>query len=140
MVSRWWAQVTTAYAAHRDGGQAAPGPAPTNAPALPGKRFARLPRSASERLHHAGQYDLLDPNEFRGIKRKLLQRSATRRPRGGQQLDHGHQFAFGEGKTFFLDQSGAEPGGGTRLQVLLIDADVIRPSVGNMFMAPPTEG
>jgi len=26
------------------------------------------------------------------------------------------------------------------LQVLLIDADVIRPSVGNMFMAPPTEG
>jgi receptor protein-tyrosine kinase len=80
-------------------------------------------------------------NEFRGIKRKLLQKVRDPQTRAAvSNLIMVTSSLPGEGKTFSSINLALSLAAERGLQVLLIDADVIRPSVGNMFMAPPTEG
>jgi protein-tyrosine kinase len=80
-------------------------------------------------------------NEFRGIKRKLLQKVRDPQTRATvSNLIMVTSSLPGEGKTFSSINLALSLAAERGLQVLLIDADVIRPSVGNMFVAPPTEG
>ena len=80
-------------------------------------------------------------NEFRGIKRKLLQKVRDPHTRAAvSNLIMVTSALPGEGKTFSSVNLALSLAAERGLQVLLIDADVIRPSVGNMFVAPPTEG
>jgi len=80
-------------------------------------------------------------NEFRGIKRKLLQKVRDPHTRAAvSNLIMVTSSLPGEGKTFSSINLALSLAAERGLQVLLIDADVIRPSVGNMFVAPPTEG
>jgi receptor protein-tyrosine kinase len=80
-------------------------------------------------------------NEFRGIKRKLLQKVRDPQTRAAvSNLIMVTSSLPGEGKTFSSINLALSLAAERGLQVLLIDADVIRPSVGNMFVAPPTEG
>jgi receptor protein-tyrosine kinase len=46
----------------------------------------------------------------------------------------------GEGKTFTSINLAMSLAAERGLRVLLVDADVIRPAVGNMFVSPPSEG
>jgi protein-tyrosine kinase len=80
-------------------------------------------------------------NEFRGIKRKLLQKVRDPHTRAAvSNLIMVTSSLPGEGKTFSSINLALSLAAERGLQVLLIDADVIRPSVGNMFVAAPTEG
>jgi protein-tyrosine kinase len=80
-------------------------------------------------------------NEFRGIKRKLLQKVRDPQTRAAvSNLIMVTSSLPGEGKTFSSINLALSLAAERGLQVLLIDADVIRPSVGNMFVSPPTEG
>jgi receptor protein-tyrosine kinase len=80
-------------------------------------------------------------NEFRGIKRKLLQKVRDPQTRAAvSNLIMVTSSLPGEGKTFSSINLALSLAAERGLQVLLIDADVIRPSVGNMFVAPPNEG
>jgi protein-tyrosine kinase len=80
-------------------------------------------------------------NEFRGIKRKLLQKVRDPHTRAAvSNLIMVTSSLPGEGKTFSSVNLSLSLAAERGLQVLLIDADVIRPSVGNMFVNPPTEG
>ena len=80
-------------------------------------------------------------NEFRGIKRRLLQKVRDPQTRAAvSNLIMVTSSLPGEGKTFSSINLALSLAAERGLQVLLIDADVIRPSVGNMFVAPPSEG
>jgi receptor protein-tyrosine kinase len=80
-------------------------------------------------------------NEFRGIKRRLLQKVRDPQTRAAvSNLIMVTSSLPGEGKTFSSINLALSLAAERGLQVLLIDADVIRPSVGNMFVAPPNEG
>jgi protein-tyrosine kinase len=80
-------------------------------------------------------------NEFRGIKRKLLQK--VRDPKTRNTVNNLIMVTSSlpnEGKTFSSINLALSLAAERGLQVLLIDADVVRPSVGNVFVAPPKEG
>jgi protein-tyrosine kinase len=80
-------------------------------------------------------------NEFRGIKRKLLQK--VRDPNTRAATDNLIMITSslpGEGKTFSSINLALSLAAERGLRVLLIDADVIRPSIGNMFVSPASEG
>jgi protein-tyrosine kinase len=80
-------------------------------------------------------------NEFRGIKRRLLQKVRDPHTRAAvSNLIMVTSSLPGEGKTFSSINLALSLAAERGLQVLLIDADVIRPSVGNMFVAAPNEG
>jgi receptor protein-tyrosine kinase len=80
-------------------------------------------------------------NEFRGIKRRLLQKVRDPQTRAAvSNLIMVTSSLPGEGKTFSSINLALSLAAERGLQVLLIDADVIRPSIGNMFLAPPNEG
>jgi len=80
-------------------------------------------------------------NEFRGIKRRLLQKVRDPQTRAAvSNLIMVTSSLPGEGKTLSSINLALSLAAERGLQVLLIDADVIRPSIGNMFVAPPTEG
>ncbi len=80
-------------------------------------------------------------NEFRGIKRKLLQKVRDPKTRAAvNNLIMVTSSLPGEGKTFSSLNLALSLAAERGLRVLLIDADVIRPSVGNMFVSPPSEG
>jgi protein-tyrosine kinase len=80
-------------------------------------------------------------NEFRGIKRKLLQKVRDPKTRAAvNNLIMVTSSLPGEGKTFTSVNLALSLAAERGLRVLLIDADVIRPSVGNMFVAPTSEG
>ena len=80
-------------------------------------------------------------NEFRGIKRKLLQKVRDPKTRATvNNLVMVTSSLPGEGKTFSSMNLAISLAAERGLRVLLIDADVIRPSVGNMFVSPPSEG
>jgi protein-tyrosine kinase len=120
----------------------APEPLRQNAGAVPGKTV-RLDFRALR------QNGLITPdnmtsaisNEFRGIKRRLLQKVRDPQTRAAvSNLIMVTSSLPGEGKTFSSINLALSLAAERGLQVLLIDADVIRPSVGNMFVAPPTEG
>jgi len=122
--------------------KAAPSPMrPTNA-ALPGKTV-RLDFRALRQNGCITPDNMTSSisNEFRGIKRKLLQKVRDPQTRAAvSNLIMVTSSLPGEGKTFSSINLALSLAAERGLQVLLIDADVIRPSVGNMFMAPPTEG
>lgn len=80
-------------------------------------------------------------NEFRAIKRKLLQK--VRDPKTRATVNNLVMVTSSlpeEGKTFSSTNLAMSLAAERGLRVLLIDADVIRPSVGNVFVSPPTEG
>jgi protein-tyrosine kinase len=80
-------------------------------------------------------------NEFRGIKRKLLQKVRDPKTRAAvNNLIMVTSSLPGEGKTFSSINLAISLAAERGLRVLLIDADVIRPSVGNMFVSPVSEG
>ncbi len=80
-------------------------------------------------------------NEFRGIKRKLLQKARDPDSRAAvNNLVMVTSSLPGEGKTFTATNLAISLAAERGMQVLLIDADVIRPSIGNMFKAVPREG
>ena len=80
-------------------------------------------------------------NEFRGIKRKLLQKVRDPKTRAAvNNLIMVTSSLPGEGKTFSSINLALSLAAERGLHVLLIDADVIRPSVGNMFVSPASEG
>lgn len=80
-------------------------------------------------------------NEFRGIKRKLLQKVRDPKTRAAvNNLIMVTSSLPGEGKTFTSINLALSLAAERGLRVLLIDADVIRPSVGNIFVSPPSEG
>ncbi len=114
----------------------------SNAPALPGKTV-RLDFRALRQNGCITPDNMTSSisNEFRGIKRKLLQKVRDPQTRAAvSNLIMVTSSLPGEGKTFSSINLALSLAAERGLQVLLIDADVIRPSVGNMFMAPPTEG
>lgn len=80
-------------------------------------------------------------NEFRGIKRKLLQKVRDPKTRNAvNNLIMVTSSLPSEGKTFSSINLALSLAAERGLQVLLIDADVVRPSVGNVFISPPKEG
>ncbi|MBA2588375.1 MAG: P-loop NTPase [Alphaproteobacteria bacterium] len=80
-------------------------------------------------------------NEFRGIKRKLLQKVRDPKTRAAvNNLIMITSSLPGEGKTFSSMNLALSLAAEKGLHVLLIDADIIRPSVGNMFVSPPRVG
>jgi receptor protein-tyrosine kinase len=80
-------------------------------------------------------------NEFRGIKRKLLQKARDPDTRAVvNNLVMVTSSLPGEGKTFTSLNLAISLAAERGLQVLLIDADVVRPAVGNMFKSTPREG
>jgi len=115
---------------------------PANAPTLPGKTV-RLDYRALRQNGCITPDNMTSSisNEFRGIKRKLLQKVRDPQTRAAvSNLIMVTSSLPGEGKTFSSINLALSLAAERGLQVLLIDADVIRPSVGNMFMAPPSEG
>jgi receptor protein-tyrosine kinase len=80
-------------------------------------------------------------NEFRGIKRKLLQKVRDPDTRATvSNLVMVTSSLPGEGKTFTSINLAISLAAERGLQVLLIDADVVRPAVGNVFKSTPKEG
>ena len=80
-------------------------------------------------------------NEFRGVKRKILQKARDFNSRATvNNLVMVTSSLPGEGKTFTSLNLAVSLAAERGLQVLLIDADVIRPSLGNMFKAIPRDG
>ncbi|HWU55577.1 MAG TPA: polysaccharide biosynthesis tyrosine autokinase [Rhizomicrobium sp.] len=136
-------------------GVSAIGPAAMHAPAAPVSRAPEQPMipppGKTVRLDFRAlrQNGLITPdnmtsaisNEFRGIKRRLLQKVRDPQTRAAvSNLIMVTSSLPGEGKTFSSINLALSLAAERGLQVLLIDADVIRPSVGNMFVAPPNEG
>lgn len=122
--------------------KAAPSPMRPNTPSLPGKTV-RLDFRALRQNGCITPDNMTSSisNEFRGIKRKLLQKVRDPQTRAAvSNLIMVTSSLPGEGKTFSSINLALSLAAERGLQVLLIDADVIRPSVGNMFVAPPTEG
>lgn len=80
-------------------------------------------------------------NEFRGIKRRLLQKVRAPNTRATvNNLIMVSSSLPAEGKTFSSVNLALSLAAERGLNVLLIDADVIRPSVGKVFVTPPREG
>ena len=80
-------------------------------------------------------------NEFRGIKRKLLRKARDPELRATvNNLIMVTSSLPGEGKTFTSINLAISLAAERGLQVLLIDADVVRPSVGNIFKSIPKVG
>ena len=80
-------------------------------------------------------------NEFRGIKRKVLQKARDPQTRAAvNNLIMVTSSLPGEGKTFTSVNLALSLAAERGLQILLIDADVVRPSVGNMFKSVPRDG
>jgi protein-tyrosine kinase len=80
-------------------------------------------------------------NEFRGIKRKLLQKARDPATRAAvNNLIMVTSSLPGEGKTFTSINLAISLAAERGLQVLLLDADVIRPSIGNIFKSTPQDG
>lgn len=80
-------------------------------------------------------------NEFRGIKRKLLQKARDPESRAlFNNLIMVTSSLPGEGKTFTSLNLAISLAAERGLQVLLVDADVVRPAVGNVFKSTPREG
>jgi len=80
-------------------------------------------------------------NEFRGIKRRLLQKVRDPNTRAAvNNLIMVTSSLPGEGKTFSSFNLAMSLVAERGLRVLLIDADVIRPSVSNMFVNSASEG
>jgi protein-tyrosine kinase len=80
-------------------------------------------------------------NEYRAIKRKLLQKVRDPKTRAAvNNLIMVTSSLPGEGKTFSSLNLALSLAAERGLRVLLIDGDVIRPSVGNMFVSPASEG
>jgi protein-tyrosine kinase len=80
-------------------------------------------------------------NEFRGIKRRLLQKVRDPKTRAAvNNLIMITSSLPGEGKTFSSVNLALSLAAERGLQVLLIDADIIRPSVGKMFVETPKVG
>ncbi len=80
-------------------------------------------------------------NEYRGIKRKLLQKVRDAKTRAAiNNLVMVTSSLPQEGKTFTSVNLALSLAAERGLRVLLIDADVVRPSVSNMFVSPPSEG
>ena len=80
-------------------------------------------------------------NEYRGIKRKLLQK--VRDPKTRETINNlimVTSSAPDEGKTFSSTNLALSLAAERGLRVLLIDADVLRPSIGDTFISPPSEG
>lgn len=80
-------------------------------------------------------------NEFRGIKRRLLQK--VRDPITKAFVNNVIMVTSalpGEGKTFCSMNLALSLAAERGLRVLLIDGDVIRPSIGNSFVSPPRTG
>src|SRR5215469_8132286 len=80
-------------------------------------------------------------NEYRGIKRKLLQK--VRDPKTRETVNNlimVTSSAPDEGKTFSSINLALSLAAERGMRVLLIDADVIRPSIGDTFISPPSEG
>jgi len=80
-------------------------------------------------------------NEYRGVKRKLLQK--VRDPKTRAALNNLVMVTSSlpqEGKTFTSFNLAMSLAAERGLRVLLIDADVVRPAIGNMFVSPPSEG
>ena len=132
-------------------GPAANGHAPAAGVRMPEQPHAAAPSTKTVRLDFRAlrQNGLITPdnmtsaisNEFRGIKRRLLQKVRDPQTRAAvSNLIMVTSSLPGEGKTFSSINLALSLAAERGLQVLLIDADVIRPSVGNMFVAPPTEG
>jgi protein-tyrosine kinase len=131
-------------------GPGAPAPSTPRAPEQP-RPTGGMPPGKTVRLDFRAlrQNGLITPdnmtsaisNEFRGIKRRLLQKVRDPQTRAAvSNLIMVTSSLPGEGKTFSSINLALSLAAERGLQVLLIDADVIRPSVGNMFVAPPTEG
>ena len=80
-------------------------------------------------------------NEFRAVKRKLLQKARDPNSRATvNNLVMVTSSLPGEGKTFTATNLAISLAAERGMQVLLIDADVIRPSIGNVFKSTPREG
>jgi receptor protein-tyrosine kinase len=80
-------------------------------------------------------------NEFRGIKRKLLQKARDPESRAlFNNLVMVTSSLPGEGKTFTSVNLAISLAAERGLQVLLVDADVVRPAIGNVFKSTPREG
>jgi len=80
-------------------------------------------------------------NEYRGIKRRLLQKARDANTRATvNNLVMVTSSLPGEGKTFTSMNLAISLAAERGLQVLLVDADVIRPSVANMFKSIPKVG
>lgn len=80
-------------------------------------------------------------NEYRGIKRKLLQKVRDAKTRiAVNNLVMVTSSMPQEGKTFTSINLAMSLAAERGLRVLLVDADVVRPSVGNMFVSPPSDG
>jgi protein-tyrosine kinase len=80
-------------------------------------------------------------NEFRGIKRKLLQK--VRDPNTRETVNNLIMITSslpGEGKTFSSVNLALSLSAEKGLHVLLIDGDIIRPSVRDVFVSPPKVG
>jgi receptor protein-tyrosine kinase len=121
---------------------AARGPEPARPAAIPGKTV-RLDFRALRQNGCITPDNMTSAisNEFRGIKRRLLQKVRDPQTRAAvSNLIMVTSSLPGEGKTFSSINLALSLAAERGLQVLLIDADVIRPSVGNMFIDPPTEG
>lgn len=141
----------------RGDGVSAVGPAANGYAPAPVSRMAEQPHTVAPQAGKTVRLDfralrqngLITPdnmtsaisNEFRGIKRRLLQKVRDPQTRAAvSNLIMVTSSLPGEGKTFSSFNLALSLAAERGLQVLLIDADVIRPSVGNMFMAPPNEG
>jgi receptor protein-tyrosine kinase len=80
-------------------------------------------------------------NEFRAVKRKLLQKARDPASRAAvSNLVMVTSSLPGEGKTFTSLNLALSLAAERGLHVLLIDADVVRPSIGNVFKMTPREG
>jgi len=133
-------------------------PAPSVAPegaATSGPQPVR--RTASENKNHNVHLDfrvlrqngMITPdnmtsaisNEFRAIKRKLLQKARDPESRATvNNLVMVTSSLPGEGKTFTSLNLAISLAAERGLHVLLIDADVVRPSIGNVFKMTPRHG
>ena len=80
-------------------------------------------------------------HEFRGVKRRVLQRARDPQTRAAiNNLIMVTSSLPGEGKTFTSLNLAISLAAERGLQVLLIDADVVRPSIGNVFKSLPGDG
>jgi protein-tyrosine kinase len=136
------AQTSTLAAVTRAVTEESPAPAPTLGTSEP----ARIARIKFNEVRRRGMItpDNLRSNisfEFRAIKRKLLAGVRDQRSNGlGNNLIMVTSALPGEGKTFTASNLAIALTAERDLDVLLIDADVIRPSIGALFDHPQGPG
>jgi protein-tyrosine kinase len=129
--------------------QAAPARAPAGETVPPVANALAIPKQVRIDFRALRQNGMITPdnmtspisNEFRSIKRKLLQK--VRDPKTRTAVNNLIMITSslpGEGKTFSSINLALSLVAERGLQVLLIDADIIRPSIGNMFLSSPREG